>query len=58
VVTENSKEENSEDFCPKYVKEFGLCTALKKDYIERNPNPLLASSILKPHRITSSSILY
>jgi hypothetical protein len=25
-VTVNSKEENSEDFCPYYVQEFGLCT--------------------------------
>jgi hypothetical protein len=24
-VTVNSKEENSENFCPKYVPEFGLC---------------------------------
>jgi hypothetical protein len=23
-VTENSKEENSQDFCPNYVQEFGL----------------------------------
>jgi hypothetical protein len=23
-VTVNSKEENSEDFCPRYVQEFGL----------------------------------
>jgi hypothetical protein len=25
-VTVNSKEENSEDFCPNYVQEFSLCT--------------------------------
>ncbi len=25
-VTVNSKEENSKDFCPNYVQEFGLCS--------------------------------
>jgi hypothetical protein len=25
-LTVNSKEENSEDFCPNYIQEFGLCT--------------------------------
>jgi hypothetical protein len=24
----NSKEENSEEFCPNYVQEFGLCMSL------------------------------
>ncbi len=28
-VTANSKEENSYDFCPKYVQEFGLLTGGK-----------------------------
>ncbi len=28
-VTVNSVEENSKDFCPNYVQEFGLCTALQ-----------------------------
>jgi hypothetical protein len=32
-MTVNSKEENSQDFCPNYVQEFGLCTgvAYKED---------------------------
>jgi hypothetical protein len=25
-MTMNSKEENTEDFCPNYLQEFGLCT--------------------------------
>ncbi len=32
-VTLNSKEENSEDFCPNYVHEFGLCINLKDNCI-------------------------
>ncbi len=27
-VTVNSKEENSEDICPNYIQEFGLCTVV------------------------------
>ncbi len=30
----NSKEENSEDFCPNYVQEFGLRTGIVKRHAE------------------------
>jgi hypothetical protein len=29
-VTKNSEEENSQDFCPSYVQEFGLCLEKKE----------------------------
>jgi hypothetical protein len=29
-VTVNSKDENSEDFCPNYVHEFGLCCPIEQ----------------------------
>ncbi len=31
-VTVNSKEESSEDFCPNYVQEFGLCISKKPQH--------------------------
>jgi hypothetical protein len=34
-VTENSKEENSEDFCPIYVQEFVLCPQNIVKYINK-----------------------
>jgi hypothetical protein len=33
-VTVNSKEENSEYFCPKYIKEFGLWALLLRKYFK------------------------
>ena len=33
-VTANSKEENSEDFCPNYVQELGLSTVVGKENIK------------------------
>jgi hypothetical protein len=32
-VTGNSKEENSEDFCPNYDQEFGLCTLFNAEVL-------------------------
>ncbi len=37
-MTVNSKEENSQDFCPNYVQEFGLWTDNKTTQVEKNLN--------------------
>ncbi len=40
-VTVNSKKENSSDFCPDYIQEFGLCTRLypqRPNAVEKWPN--------------------
>jgi hypothetical protein len=40
-MTVKSKEENSEDFCPNYVQEFGLCTLFLWFFPVSNPGLLL-----------------
>ncbi len=32
-VTVNSKEENSEGFCPNYIQEFGLSRSVSENYV-------------------------
>ncbi len=39
-VTVNSEEENSSDFCPNYVQEFGLCKVRRVILLNWTPHPL------------------
>jgi hypothetical protein len=49
-VTVNSKEENSEDFCPNYVQEFGLRRKVAKLENSLNNSELLNQFSVLHHR--------